>query len=152
MILMRFLNRVHYNLPMSPLELEMHHQIRNIIGINPIFYDFLLQIDADTVVAPDSATRFVGAFMHDTRLIGVCGETALSNAKSSIVTMMQVYEYYISVSAGTAFAQVLLNADIYAAQSDQGFRIALWLCHLFTRLFHHGPHSCSGYRQTSLRV
>jgi chitin synthase len=97
MVMMRFLNRIHYNLPMSPLELEMHHQIRNIIGVNPAFYEYLLQIDADTVVAPDSATRFVAAFLHDTRLLGVCGETALSNAKHSVVTMIQVYEYFISV-------------------------------------------------------
>lgn len=46
MVIMRFLNRVHYNEPMSPLELEMHHQIRNIIGVNPTFYEFILQIDA----------------------------------------------------------------------------------------------------------
>ncbi|KAB8337164.1 hypothetical protein FH972_021468 [Carpinus fangiana] len=103
MILMRFLNRVHYNLPMTPMELEMHHQIRNIIGVNPTFYEFLLQIDADTVVAPDSATRFVSAFLHDTRLIGACGETALTNAKASFVTMMQVYEYYISHNLTKAF-------------------------------------------------
>jgi chitin synthase len=102
-ILMRFLNRVHYNLPMSPLELEMHHQIRNIIGVNPTFYEFLLQIDADTSVAPDSATRFVAAFLNDTRLIAICGETALSNAKSSFTTMMQVYEYFISHNLTKAF-------------------------------------------------
>ena len=70
MILMRFLNRIHYNLPMTPLELEMHHQIRNIIGVNPTFYEYCLQIDADTVVAPDSATRMIASFMQDTRLIG----------------------------------------------------------------------------------
>ena len=103
MILMRFLNRVHYNLPMTPMELEMHHQIRNVIGVNPTFYEFLLQIDADTVVAPDSATRFVASFLHDTRLIGVCGETALTNAKASMVTMIQVYEYYISHNLTKAF-------------------------------------------------
>jgi chitin synthase len=103
MIMMRFLNRVHYNAPMSPLELEMYHQIRNIIGVNPTFYEFMLQIDADTVVAPDSASRMVSAFLDDTRLIGVCGETALSNAKSSFVTMIQVYEYYISHNLSKAF-------------------------------------------------
>ena len=103
MILMRFLNRVHYNLPMTPLELELHHQIRNVIGVNPTFYEFLLQIDADTVVAPDSATRFIASFLHDTRLIACCGETALTNAKSSFVTMMQVYEYYISHNLTKAF-------------------------------------------------
>ncbi|KAK4166060.1 chitin synthase 8 [Cladorrhinum sp. PSN259] len=103
MIMMRFLNRVHYNLAMSPLELEMYHQIRNIIGVNPTFYEYLLQIDADTVVAPDSATRMVSAFLDDTRLIAVCGETALTNAKASFVTMIQVYEYYISHNLSKAF-------------------------------------------------
>ncbi|KAJ5287302.1 Chitin synthase 8 [Penicillium angulare] len=103
MVLMRFLNRVHYNMPMSPMELEMHHQIRNIIGVNPTFYEFILQVDADTMVAPDAATRFVSAFLSDTRLIGVCGETALSNAKTSMVTMIQVYEYYISHNLIKAF-------------------------------------------------
>lgn len=103
MVLMRFLNRVHYNAPMNPLELEMHHHLRNIIGVNPTFYEFLFQIDADTVVAPDSATRFVAAFLNDTRLIGVCGETALTNAKASMVTMIQVYEYYISHNLTKAF-------------------------------------------------
>jgi len=103
MIIMRFLNRVHYNLPMSPLELEMYHQIRNIIGVNPTFYEYMFQIDADTVVAPDSATRMVSAFLDDTRLIAVCGETALTNAKSSFITMIQVYEYYISHNLSKAF-------------------------------------------------
>lgn len=103
MVLMRFLNRVHYNLPMSPMELEMHHHIRNIIGVNPMFYEYILQVDADTMVAPDAGTRFVSSFISDTRLIGVCGETSLSNAKTSIVTMIQVYEYYISHNLTKAF-------------------------------------------------
>ncbi|KAI8961687.1 glycosyltransferase family 2 protein [Daldinia sp. FL1419] len=103
MVMMRFLNRVHYNLPMSPLELEMYHQIRNVIGVNPTFYEFMLQIDADTVVAPDSATRMVSSFLDDTRLIAVCGETALTNSKSSFITMIQVYEYYISHNLIKAF-------------------------------------------------
>lgn len=103
MVLMRFLNRVHYNYPMNPLELEMHHQIRNIIGVNPTFYEFMFQIDADTVVAPDSATRMVAAFLQDSRLIGICGETGLTNAKASFITMIQVYEYYISHNLTKAF-------------------------------------------------
>ncbi|KAJ3530388.1 hypothetical protein NM208_g9348 [Fusarium decemcellulare] len=103
MIIMRFLNRVHYNLAMSPMELEMYHQIRNIIGVNPTFYEYLLQIDADTVVAQDSATRMIAAFIDDTRLIAVCGETALTNAKASFITMIQVYEYWISHNLSKAF-------------------------------------------------
>lgn len=103
MVLMRFLNRVHYNLPMSPLELEIHHQIRNIIGVNPTFYEFMLQIDADTVVAQDSATRMVASLLRDTRVIAVCGETSISNAKQSVITMIQVYEYFISHNLTKAF-------------------------------------------------
>ena len=103
MVVMRFLNRVHYNLPMSPLELEMYHQVRNVIGVNPAFYEFILQTDADTIVAPDTATRFVGSLLNDVRIIAICGETSLGNAKSSIVTMMQVYEYFISHNMIKAF-------------------------------------------------
>ena len=35
--------------PMSPLELEIYHQMRNIIGIDPAFYEYLFTVDADTV-------------------------------------------------------------------------------------------------------
>jgi len=83
--------------------LEMYHQIRNVIGVNPTFYEFMFQIDADTVVASDSATRMVAAFLNDTRLIAVCGETALTNAKASFITMIQVYEYWISHNLSKAF-------------------------------------------------
>ncbi|KAH7140986.1 class V chitin synthase [Dactylonectria macrodidyma] len=103
MILMRFLSRVHYGLAMSPLELEIYHSIYNIIGVNPAFYEFILQIDADTIVSQDSATRMVSAFTHDLRLIALCGETGLSNAKSTVVTMLQVYEYFISHNLSKAF-------------------------------------------------
>jgi chitin synthase len=41
--------------------------------------------------------------IHDKRVIGVCGETSLSNAKQSLVTMMQVYEYFISHHLAKAF-------------------------------------------------
>lgn len=39
MLLMRFLNRVHHDAPMAPAELEMYHQIKNVIGVNPSFYE-----------------------------------------------------------------------------------------------------------------
>lgn len=39
MLLMRFLNRVHFDTPMAPCELEIYHQIKNVIGVNPSFYE-----------------------------------------------------------------------------------------------------------------
>jgi chitin synthase len=50
LILMRFLSRIHFRGDMNPLELELMHQMKNIIGIHPSSYEFLLQLDADTVL------------------------------------------------------------------------------------------------------
>ena len=61
MVLMHFLNKVHFNAPMSPLELEMYHQIKNVIGVNPTFYEYLFTVDADTVVDTLSVNRLVSA-------------------------------------------------------------------------------------------
>ncbi|KAJ2797696.1 Chitin synthase, class 6, partial [Coemansia helicoidea] len=102
-MLMRFFNKVYFDAPMTPLELEIYHQIKNVIGVVPSLYEYVLMIDADTVVLPDSVSRLVGAMNHDTKIIGICGETTLANAKSSWATMMQVYEYFISHHLTKAF-------------------------------------------------
>jgi hypothetical protein len=49
-LLMHYLNRVHFDSPMSPLELEIYHQMRNVIGIDPAFYEYIFTVDADTVI------------------------------------------------------------------------------------------------------
>ncbi|KXN87631.1 Chitin synthase 8 [Leucoagaricus sp. SymC.cos] len=103
MLLMHFLNKVHFNSPMNPLELEMYHQIKNVIGVNPTFYEYLFMVDADTTVDPMSVNRLISAMIHDKKLLGVCGETELANAKQSLITMMQVYEYFISHHMAKAF-------------------------------------------------
>lgn len=46
---------------MNPMELEMYHQIKNVIGVNPTFYEYLLTIDADTTVEAMSLNRLVSA-------------------------------------------------------------------------------------------
>lgn len=90
LVLMRFLNKVHFGLPMNPMELEIYHQIKNVIGVNPSFYEYVLQVDADTEVEALSLNRFVSAFTNDKKVIGLCGETSLSNSKRSFITMLQV--------------------------------------------------------------
>ncbi|KAJ3417367.1 hypothetical protein HDV05_004832 [Chytridiales sp. JEL 0842] len=103
MILMRFLSRVHFNQEMTPLELELYHQMKNVIGVDPSFYEFILSIDADTEVFPDSLNRLVANMARDSKIIGICGETQLTNEKDSWVTMIQVYEYFISHHLAKAF-------------------------------------------------
>jgi hypothetical protein len=34
---------------MSPLKLEVYHQMRNVIGIDPAFYEYIFAVNADTV-------------------------------------------------------------------------------------------------------
>ncbi|KAJ7473492.1 glycosyltransferase family 2 protein [Mycena latifolia] len=103
MLLMHFLNKVHFNSPMNPLELEMYHQIKNVIGVNPTFYEYVFMVDADTTVDQYSVNRLISSMIHDKKLLGVCGETQLANAKQSLITMMQVYEYFISHNMAKAF-------------------------------------------------
>ncbi|KAK5087006.1 hypothetical protein LTR05_004177 [Lithohypha guttulata] len=102
-LLMQFLNRVHHRAAMSPLELEMFHQINNIIGVDPELYEYLLMVDADTMVREDSLNRLVAACANDAKIAGICGETSLENEERSWWTMIQVYEYYISHHLAKAF-------------------------------------------------
>lgn len=102
-LLMSFLNRVHHRSPMSPLELEMFHQVNNIIGVDPELYEYLLMVDADTMVMEDALTRLVASCANDAKIIGICGETSLENEEGSWWTMIQVYEYYISHHLAKAF-------------------------------------------------
>ncbi|CAG8454713.1 848_t:CDS:10 [Ambispora gerdemannii] len=102
-ILMGFLNKVHFDLEMTPLELEIYHQMKNVIGVNPTFYEYILMVDADTEVLPDSLNRMVSCMLHDGRIIGICGETTLTDEEGSWTTMIQVYEYYISHHLAKAF-------------------------------------------------
>jgi chitin synthase len=90
LILMRFLNRVHFNAEFAPLELELFHHMKNIIGVSPSFYEYILMVDADTEVEPTSLNRMISVMVNDAKVMGLCGETKISNEKESWVTMIQV--------------------------------------------------------------
>jgi len=102
-LLMSFLNRVHHRSAMNPLELEIFHQINNVIGVDPELYEYLMMVDADTCVREDSLNRLVAACANDAKIAGICGETALQNDEKSWWTMIQVYEYFISHHLAKAF-------------------------------------------------
>ncbi|KAH6653548.1 chitin synthase 5 [Truncatella angustata] len=102
-LLMSFLNRVHHRAPMNPLELEMFHQINNIIGVDPELYEYLFMVDADTSVREDSLNRLVAACANNAKIAGICGETGLQNEERSWWSMIQVYEYFISHHLSKAF-------------------------------------------------
>ncbi|KAJ3180810.1 hypothetical protein HDU85_003891 [Gaertneriomyces sp. JEL0708] len=103
LILMKFLSHVHFNQPMCPLELELYHQMKNVIGVDPSFYEYIFMVDADTEVMPDSLNRLVSSMARDSKIAGICGETQISNERDTWVSMIQVYEYFISHNMAKAF-------------------------------------------------
>ncbi|KAJ3037867.1 hypothetical protein HDV00_001282 [Rhizophlyctis rosea] len=103
LVLMRYLNRVHFNSEMTPLELDLFWHMRDVIGVHPSFYEFVLMVDADTVVEQFALNRMVSSMVHDAKTMGLCGETRLANEKTTWVAMIQVYEYFISHHLAKAF-------------------------------------------------
>ncbi|KAA8895604.1 chitin synthase [Sphaerosporella brunnea] len=105
-ILMSFLQKVMFDERMTELEFEMFNGIWKITGMSPDYYEVVLMVDADTKVFPDSLTHMVGAMIHDPEIMGLCGETKIANKTASWVSMIQVFEYFISHHLSKAFESV----------------------------------------------
>jgi chitin synthase len=41
----------------------MYHQIKNVMGVNPMFYEYLFMADADTTVNSFSVNRLISAYV-----------------------------------------------------------------------------------------
>lgn len=102
-ILMSFLQKVMFDERMTELEYEMFNGIWKVTGISPDFYEIVLMVDADTKVFPDSLTHMVSAMVKDPEIMGLCGETKIANKRASWVSMIQVFEYFISHHSAKAF-------------------------------------------------
>ncbi|KAJ3173099.1 Chitin synthase, class 3 [Geranomyces variabilis] len=105
-LLMNFLSKVIMDDRMNELEFEMFHKLWSITGLHPEMYETCFMVDADTRIYPDSMTHLVACLKRDPKIMGVCGETKVYNKWDSWVTMIQVYEYYISHHLGKAFESV----------------------------------------------
>lgn len=105
-ILMSFLQKVMFDERMTELEYEMFNGIWKITGISPDFYEIVLMVDADTKVFPDSLTHMISAMVQDPEIMGLCGETKIANKTQSWVSMIQVFEYFISHHQSKSFESV----------------------------------------------
>ncbi|KAL9083247.1 MAG: hypothetical protein Q9165_008600 [Trypethelium subeluteriae] len=105
-ILMSFLQKVMFDERMTELEYEMFNAIWKITGISPDFYEIVLMVDADTKVFPDSLTHMVSAMVKDPEIMGLCGETKIANKRQSWVSMIQVFEYFVSHHLSKSFESV----------------------------------------------
>ncbi|KAF9069286.1 glycosyltransferase family 2 protein [Rhodocollybia butyracea] len=102
-VLMAFLQKVMFDERMTTFEYEFFNSIWRVTGVSPDRYELVLCVDADTKVFPDSLTRMVSCMVHDEEIMGLCGETKIANKAETWVTMMQVFEYYISHHMTKAF-------------------------------------------------
>ncbi|CAI2162259.1 14518_t:CDS:2 [Funneliformis geosporum] len=103
LILMKWLSNICFNERMTPLEFELFEKVRTLTGVTPDKYEMILMVDADTLVMKDSVSRMVAAMERDPNVMGLCGETKIANKRTSWVTMIQVFEYYISHHLGKSF-------------------------------------------------
>ncbi|KAF9446274.1 glycosyltransferase family 2 protein [Macrolepiota fuliginosa MF-IS2] len=102
-VLMAFLQKVMFDERMTTFEYEFFNSVWRVTGVSPDRYELVLCVDADTKVFPDSLTRMVSCMVHDEEIMGLCGETKIANKAETFVTMMQVFEYYISHHMTKAF-------------------------------------------------
>ncbi|KAG9018990.1 Chitin synthase, class 3, partial [Tulasnella sp. 427] len=102
-VLMAFLQKVLFDERMTTFEYEFFNSIWRVTGISPDQYEIVLCVDADTKVFPDSLSRMVACMAHDEEIMGLCGETKIANKGETWVTMIQVFEYYISHHLTKAF-------------------------------------------------
>ncbi|GAA6003481.1 uncharacterized protein JCM10292_001612 [Rhodotorula paludigena] len=106
MVLMNFFGRVTYNDRMTPLDFDLFRKTQSLMGVTPDFFEVVLMVDADTMCYPDSLGYLVRAMQNDSMIMGVCGETRIANKRQSWVTMIQVFEYFISHHQAKAFESV----------------------------------------------
>ncbi|KAJ3206911.1 Chitin synthase, class 3 [Entophlyctis luteolus] len=105
-LLMNFLSKVMFDDRMTELEFDIFFKLFTITGVNPEKYEALLMVDADTRIYLDALSHMIACLLKDDRVIGICGETKISNKWDSWVTMIQVFEYFISHHMTKAFESV----------------------------------------------
>ncbi|KAK9767165.1 Chitin synthase, class 3 [Basidiobolus ranarum] len=132
-ILMSFLQRVMFDDRMTEMEYELFNAIWSTTGVTADNFEIVLMVDADTKVYPDSVTRMVSCMVRDPQIMGLCGETKIANKTDSWVSMIQVFEYYISHHQSKAFEAIFGNVtclpgcfSMYRIKSPKG-TTGLWV-------------------------
>ncbi|ORX43850.1 hypothetical protein DM01DRAFT_253733 [Hesseltinella vesiculosa] len=105
-VFMQFLQKVMFDERMTRMEFDFFNAIWRVTGLPPDAFELCLMVDADTKLYPDALTRLVSCAVRDPTISGLCGETKIANKKDSWVTMIQVFEYYISHHQTKAFESV----------------------------------------------
>lgn len=104
-LLMRFFQKLLYGEPKSSLDRELYKSMVD-LKFDPISFEAVLMVDADTQIYRSSLRRMVATLCKDQRVMGLCGETKIANKRDSWVSRIQVFEYFISHHLTKAFESV----------------------------------------------
>ncbi|KAJ7678907.1 glycosyltransferase family 2 protein [Mycena polygramma] len=134
LVLMSFLQKVMFDERMTALEYEFFNALWKVTGVTPDRYELVLCIDADTKAFPDSLSRMVACMVHDPEIMGLCGETKIANKRDTWVTMIQVFEYYISHHLTKAFESLFGGVtclpgcfSMYRIKAPKGDNSGYWI-------------------------
>ncbi|ORD93597.1 CHS1 [Enterospora canceri] len=105
-IVMNFFSKIFYCDRMSELEVDMFMKLKKMFRFRPGDFELLLMVDADTVVDTKAVGIMAATFESDNKVMGLCGETQISNKNETWVTNIQVFEYYISHHLAKNFESV----------------------------------------------
>lgn len=109
MVIMSFFHHILYRTRLTQLDTDLHQKIKGLTGMSPSEFEAVLMVDADTTVR-QGAVRIMARTMHsDSSIMGICGETLISNKFGSWVTAIQVFEYYVSHHLAKGFESVFGN-------------------------------------------
>lgn len=109
MIMMSFFHHILYRTRLTQLDMDLYQKIKSLTGLAPNAFEAVLMVDADTTVR-QGAVRIMARTMHsDSSIMGICGETLISNKFGSWVTAIQVFEYYVSHHLAKGFESVFGN-------------------------------------------
>ncbi|EHY66347.1 chitin synthase IV [Nematocida ausubeli] len=109
MVIMSFFHHVLYRTRLTQFDLDLYKKIKGLTGMSPDQFGAILMVDADTTVRPSAVRIMARTMQSDPSIMGICGETLISNKFDSWVTAIQVFEYYVSHHLAKGFESVFGN-------------------------------------------
>ncbi|KAI5165460.1 chitin synthase [Nematocida sp. AWRm78] len=109
MVIMSFFHHVLYRTRLTQLDLDLYKKIKALSRIAPDEFGAILMVDADTTVRQGAVRIMARTMQSDKSIMGICGETLISNKFDSWVTAIQVFEYYVSHHLAKGFESVFGN-------------------------------------------
>eukprot|EP00566_Odontella_aurita_P002674 CAMPEP_0113538006 /NCGR_PEP_ID=MMETSP0015_2-20120614/7135_1 /TAXON_ID=2838 /ORGANISM="Odontella" /LENGTH=917 /DNA_ID=CAMNT_0000437551 /DNA_START=42 /DNA_END=2795 /DNA_ORIENTATION=- /assembly_acc=CAM_ASM_000160 len=105
LLLLGALNRIHYHRELCDLDVALCRALNDLdLGLDELGY--LMAIDADTRIHREAMARMIFDMEREPYILACSGETKVDNKTSSLITMIQVYEYFASHHMKKAFESV----------------------------------------------